>query len=408
MLRVRPFAAIQPPPNKAARVASPPYDVVTTPQARQLVEGNPWSFLHVVRSEIDLPEGTDPFQETVYAKAKANLERFLAEGTLVRESEPALYLYRQVLNHRSQIGLVCCCHVDDYANNVIKKHEKTRPDKENDRTRHILTVGAHTGLVLLAYRASTTCDQLVQTDMNARPLYHFNTSDGVTHTVWRVRDPAPYVEHFARLDAAYIADGHHRVASAARAAAERRAGNAGHRGDEEYNWFTVALFPADQLTTMPYNRVVTNLGGQSPEQVLDRLSRVGKVTETDRPRPERPHVLGIYVDGRWHRLEIEAALVDASDPVRSLDVALLQSHVLEPIFRIGDPQTDPHLDFVGGIGAVDELERRVNSGAAGAGFSLYPTSIEQLMAAADAQRTMPPKSTWFEPKLRSGLFAHEL
>ncbi len=389
-------------------MASLPYDVVTTRQARQLVEGNPCSFLHVVRSEIDLPEGTDPFQESVYTQARANLERFLAQGTLVRESEATMYLYRQVLNHRSQIGLVCCCHVDDYARNVIKRHERTRPDKENDRTRHILTVGAQTGLVLLAYRASTTIEQLVQADMNARPLHHFNTSDGVTHTVWPVRDPAVYVEHFARLDAAYIADGHHRVASAARAAAERRAGNASHRGDEDYNWFTAALFPADQLTIMPYNRVVTDLGGHSAEQVLDQLSRVGEVTETDRLHPERPHVVGIYLDGHWHRLEIEAALVDATDPVRSLDVALLQSHVLEPIFGIGDPQTDPRLDFVGGIGAVDELERRVNAGTAAVGFSLYPTSIEQLMAAADAQQTMPPKSTWFEPKLRSGIFVHEL
>ena len=408
MVRIRPFAAVRPLPNKAAEVASVPYDVVTTDEARRLAEGNPHSFLRVVRSEIDLPPATGPHDPAVYARAKENLDRLLADGILVREDEPKLYLYRQVMNHRARIGLVCCCHLDDYANDVIKKHERTRPDKEDDRTRHILTVGAQTGPVLMAYRDPPQFDSLVEREVNARPLFHFNAPDGVTHSVWTIEDPRPYVECLAGVDAVYIADGHHRVASAARAAAQMRAADPGHRGDAEYNWLLAVLVPVGQLSILPYHRLVADLNGHSPRQVLKRLAEVGALTETDQPQPERPGVVGVYLKGRWHRLEIAPASVDQDDPIESLEVARLQRLVLEPIFGIGDPRTDARLDFVGGSQGPEEIERRVKAGAAACGFAVYPTTVEQLLAAADARRVMPPKSTWFEPKLRSGLFVHDL
>ncbi len=407
MVRIRPFASIRPLPNKAAEVASVPYDVVTTDEARRLSEGNPHSFLHVVRSEIDLPDATGPHDPAVYARAKANLDRLLADGILVREDEPKMYLYRQVMNHRSQIGLVCCCHLDDYANDVIKKHERTRPDKEDDRTRHILTVGAQTGPVLMAYRAGPQTESLVEHEVNARPLFHFNAPDGVTHSVWTVEDPQPFIESLDGIDV-YIADGHHRVASAARVAAEKRAADPGHEGDEEYDWLLAVLVPVDQLTILPYHRMVADLNGHSPRQVLDRLAEVGALTETNRPQPERTGVVGFYLDERWHRLEIDPASLGSTDPIETLEVARLQRLILEPIFGIGDPRTDARLDFVGGNQGIEEIERRVKAGVAACGFALYPTTVEQLLAAADARRAMPPKSTWFEPKLRSGLFVHSV
>ena len=408
MLRIAPFAAIRPLPNQAARVASVPYDVVSSAEARRLAEGNPISFLHVVKPEIDLPEGTGLYDDAVYAKAKDNLGHLIDSGTLIREKEPKLYLYRQVMNHRPQIGLVACCHIDDYAGNLIKKHEKTRKEKEDDRTRHVKTLNANTGPVFLTYRDRVDIDRLVERDMNARPLYHFDAPDGVTHTVWIVPDATPYVEAFGQIPCAYVADGHHRSASAARAGAEKRAANPNHTGEEEYNWFLTVLFPAGQLQILPYNRVVLDLNGQTAPQVLDRLRQVGALSETDEPRPERPGVFCFYLEGRWHRLELEAATIDQADPIESLDVALLQNRVLQPVFDIDDPRTSDRIDFVGGIRGTGELAKRVDAGEAAAGISMHPTTIDQLLAVADAGLVMPPKSTWFEPKLRSGLFVHTL
>ena len=408
MLRIKPFAALRPLPNIAAQVSSVPYDIVTTAEARQLAADNPRSFLRVLRPEIDLPGEMDPHDPAVYAAAKQNFQRLLSNGDLVREDEPKLYLYRQVINDHYQIGLVCCCHLDDYNNDIIKKHEKTRPDKEDDRTRHMLAINAQPGPVLMTYRDQPKIDKLVAQDVNNRPLFHFVAPDGVTHTVWTVDDAQPYCDVFAEVEAAYIADGHHRSASAARAAAQRRAANPNHTGHEEYNWFLTVLFPASQLTILPYNRVVTDLAGQSVQQVLKRLAEVGNLSDTQESQPDRSGVFGIYLDGSWRQLTLDEATIDRSDPIQSLDVALLQDRVLEPIFSIGDPRSDQRLDFIGGLNSSQKLVSRVHSGEAAAAFSLFPTTIQQLLSVADAGLVMPPKSTWFEPKLRSGLFIHML
>ena len=408
MLRIKPFAALRPLPNIAAQVSSVPYDIVTTEEARQLAADNPRSFLHVLRPEIDLPVETDPHDPAVYAAAKQNFQRLLSHGDLVREDEPKLYLYRQVLNDHYQIGLVCCCHVDDYNNDIIKKHEKTRPEKEDDRTRHMLAINAQPGPVLMTYRNEPQIDRLVARDVNNRPLFHFDAPDGVTHTVWTVVDAQSYCDVFAEVEAAYIADGHHRSASAARAAAQRRAANPNHTGHEEYNWFLTVLFPASQLTILPYNRVVTDLAGQSVQQVLERLAETGNLSDTNEPQPDRSGVFGIYLDGSWRRLALDDATIDRTDLIQSLDVALLQDRVLEPIFGIGDPRSDQRVDFIGGLDGTQKLVNRVHSGDAAAAFSLFPTTIQQLLSVADAGLVMPPKSTWFEPKLRSGLFIHML
>ncbi len=408
MLRIKPFAALRPLPNIAAQVSSVPYDIVTTEEAGQLAADNPRSFLRVLRPEIDLAAEMDPHDPAVYAAAKQNFQRLLSNGDLVQEDEPKLYLYRQVLNDHYQIGLVCCCHLDDYNNDIIKKHEKTRPDKEDDRTRHMLAINAQPGPVLMTYRDQPQIDKLVAQDVNDRPLFHFVAPDGVTHTVWTVDDAQAYCDVFAEVEAAYIADGHHRSASAARAAAQRRAANPNHTGHEEYNWFLTVLFPVSQLTIFSYNRVVTDLAGQSVQQVLERLAEVGNLSDTNEPQPDRSGVFGIYLDGSWRRLTLDEATIDRTDPIRSLDVALLQDRVLEPIFGIGDPRSDQRVDFIGGLDGTQKLVNRVHSGEAAAAFSLFPTTIQQLLSVADAGLVMPPKSTWFEPKLRSGLFIHML
>jgi uncharacterized protein (DUF1015 family) len=414
MLRIRPFAAIHPHPNKAAQVACVPYDVVDTAEARVLAKGLPHSFLHVVRSEIDLPEDINPYDDAVYAKARENLQRFLRDGVLVRNNKPGMYLYRQVSNHRSQIGLVCCCHVDDYERGAIKKHETTRKDKEDDRTRHVLELNANAEPVFLAYRDQPRVHDLVDIDVNDRPLFHFVAKDGVTHTVWSAHDPDAYIKAFSPsspgpgVPCAYIADGHHRSASAARAAAIRRSENPKHDGTEEYNWFLTVLFPASQLRILPYNRLVKDLNKLSPAALLKRMSAVGKVSSTSDPQPSRAGIACVYLNGSWHALEFDLKSIDQNDPIKSLDVSLLQERVLGPILGIGDPRTDKRIDFVGGIRGTDELRRRVDGGEMALAFSMHPTTIDQLMAVADAGHIMPPKSTWFEPKLRSGLLVHEL
>jgi uncharacterized protein (DUF1015 family) len=399
---------LRPVPELASRVASVPYDVVDRREAAELARGNPHSFLHVGRSDIDLPEGTDPHDPRIYSQARSALDRLIAEGVLIRDPEPSLYLYRQVMDGRAQTGIVGCVHVDDYETDVIRKHEKTRPDKEDDRTRHVLTLNAHAEPVFLAYRPQTEIPSAIEWLLSSRPLYDFTSTDGVRHTVWRVADGGRIVEQFRSVPHAYVADGHHRSASAWRAGKERRAGNARHRGNEEYNWFLAVLFPADQLTIMPYNRVVRDLAGKTPDRVLEELGRIGRLTPTNDPTPGRAGSFGIYLGGRWNRLDLESKSIDHRDPIGSLDVSLLQDRVLGPVLGIGDPRTDQRIDFVGGIRGTGELERRVDSGEMAIAFSLFPTTMEQLMAVSDAGAVMPPKSTWFEPKLRSGLFVHEL
>ncbi len=407
-MRLNPFRAVRPVPELAAQVAAVPYDVVNREEAVALAQGNPHSFLHVGRSDIDLAPEVDPHDAIVYAKAKDELDRLIAEGTMVRDGEPALYLYRQVMDGREQTGVVGCVHVDDYERDLIRKHEKTRPDKEDDRTRHMLTLNANAEPVFLTYRERREIDALAASVAKGSPLYDFTAPDQVRHTVWRISDPAPLVQAFGAISHAYVADGHHRTAGAWRAGKELRSANPRHRGDEEYNWFLAVLFPAAQLRILPYNRTVRDLSGMGPAEFMTRLGRIGKLTPTKDPAPPRPGVFCVYLAGGWHSLQLDPASIDRSDPIGSLDVSLLQDRVLAPLLGIGDPRTDRRIDFVGGIRGPADLERRVNQGEAAVAFSLYPTSLEQLMAVADSGQVMPPKSTWFEPKLRSGLFVHEL
>jgi uncharacterized protein (DUF1015 family) len=407
-MRLHPFRALRPAPDLVERVAAVPYDVVNRAEAAALASGNRYSFLHVGRSDIDLAADVDPYDSRVYAKARETLERFRAEGTLIRESAPSLYLYRQIMEGRAQTGVVGCVHIDDYEQDVIRKHEKTRPDKEDDRTRHVLALRANAEPVFLTYRGRSDIERLSRPVVMSAPIYDFSAGDGVRHTVWRIADPGPFLDAFRAVPHAYVADGHHRSASAWRAGRELRSAPAQHRGDGEYNWFLAALFPAEQLRILPYNRVVRDLAGQGPEEVLARLAHLGTLITTDDPTPSRPGTLCVFLMNAWYRLALDERAIERRDPIASLDVSLLQDRVLGPILGIGDPRTDKRIDFVGGIRGTTELERRVRSGEMAVAFSLYPTSIDQLMAVSDAGLIMPPKSTWFEPKLRSGLFVHTL
>lgn len=380
---------------------------MTRAEAAQFAQGNPVSFLHVGRSDIDLPASVDPHDDRVYTTARDNLDRFRREGTLRQDPAPGLYLYELQLEGRAQIGVVGCVHIDDYEQDLIRKHERTRPDKEDDRTRHVLTLEANAEPVFLAYRGVPGIDALVARERCKTPEYDF-TVDGVRHRVWLVDDPAALVGAFGAVPVAYVADGHHRSASAWRAGRDLRAGNPGHTGQEEYNWFLAVLFPADQLGILAYNRVVADLGGRTPAEFLAALAGVGRVEPTDEPSPPAPGAFGIYLDGTWYRLQLDPSTIDWSHPIASLDAALLQERLLAPLLGIIDARTDPRLDFVGGIRGTDDLARRVDAGEAACAIALHPTTMEQLLAVSDAGAIMPPKSTWFEPKLKSGLFVHAL
>jgi uncharacterized protein (DUF1015 family) len=411
MLRVRPFAALRPGPEVAAEVASVPYDVVDTDEARRLAAGHPLSFLHVVRSEIDLPSDTDPHADVVYERARDNF-RELTREALVRETEPAIYLYRleAMLLGRAvrQTGVVACCHVGDYEQNLIKRHEKTRRDKEDDRTRHVLTVEANTGPVFMMYADRTSITELVAADTAKAPLYDFVAVDGVRHIVWKSDQPRAYVEAFALVPAAYVADGHHRAASAARAAAELRARDPAPTADGEYDWFLCALFPASELTVLPYHRVVRDLNGHDVSGLLAELRTFARVEPCSDPAPTRAASFGMYLAGGWYQISLPEVAVDERDPVASLDYTLLYEHVLSPVLGVADIRADPRIDFVGGIRGTDELEKWVDSGRAAVAFCMRATSTEHVIRVADAGQIMPPKSTWFEPKLRSGLLIHTL
>lgn len=408
MLRTQPFRAVRPRPDCADQVASVPYDVVSTQEARALAEGNPLSFLRIVRAELELPDTTNPYADDVYDRARSNFQKLRDDGVLITDDQPQLYLYRLTMGTHVQTGVVTCCHIDDYLNDVIRKHEKTRRDKEDDRTRHVLELNAHAEPVFLTCADNRALAAAIERDTRGTPLYDFTAdADGpapaVRHTVWAVDDAQPYVDAFAEVPAAYIADGHHRSASAVRAGTERREANPDHTGNEAYNWFLAVLFPASQLQILPYNRVVTDLNDLDPQHFLDRLTTVGTVSRTDNPRPATPGRICIYVAGHWHELVIDPSMIDRTSDIKSLDVTLLQEHVLTPILGIGDIRADKRIDFVGGVRGTEELERRVDAGEAAVAFSMYPTSIEQLIAVSDAGAIMPPKSTWFEPKIRSGL-----
>jgi uncharacterized protein (DUF1015 family) len=396
MSAIYPFAALRPVPAAAADVAAVPYDVVNTEEARALAAGNPLSFLHVSRPEIDLPQGTDPHADAVYDLAVTNFAKLRSAAPLVVEAAPSFYVYRLHMGRHVQSGIAACYSLDEYDRGLIKKHEKTRPDKEDDRTRHMLAIGAQSGPVFLTYRAATAVDAIVERATQQPALFDFTAADGVRHQVWQL--PAsgnqPLVDAFARIDALYIADGHHRAASAART---RRALAA--RGAGEHDRVLAVAFPDDQMQVLPYNRVVADLRGQSPAAFLDALKARFAVRDGG---PETPHAEGtvaMYLDGRWHSIALPAS-GDA------LDVDLLEQSILQPMLGIGDVRTDKRIDFVGGIRGTGELEQLVRSGKFAAAFSLYPVSVSDLMRIADAGGIMPPKSTWFEPKLRDGLLSH--
>lgn len=417
MLRVNPFHALRPTPELASEVASVPYDVCDRDEAVKLAEGKPRSFLHVVRPDIDLPADCDPYADEIYETAKKNFQKLIDDEILIREGEPSLYLYRQEMTLApelggrvlAQTGVVGCCHIDDYNTNVIKKHEKTRQDKEDDRTRHVLTLNANAGPVFLLHKNEASIQAMIDAGVKEEPLYDFTAVDGVRHTVWRIEDPKPYVEAYRNLKAAYVADGHHRSASAARAGAERRKANPNHTGNEEYNWFLSVLFPADELNILPYNRYVKDLNGLSAEQLINKIGAIAQVEKDIDPQPRTTGCFGMYVDGQWYSITLPAQSIPsaADDPIGNLDYVLLYDRVLAPILGIGDIRTDKRIDFVGGIRGTKELERRVNQGG-GVAFAMHPVTIKQLTAVSDAGEIMPPKSTWFEPKLRSGLLVHTL
>jgi uncharacterized protein (DUF1015 family) len=403
-MRIRSYRALRPVPSKASTIASLPYDVVSTAEARALAEGNPLSMLRVVRADLEFPDGTDPYSEPVYARAKANFDRLVSEGHLEREAAPSLYAYRQQMGAHSQTGVVALCHVDDYDAGLIKKHEKTRRDKEDDRTKLTGLLAANPGPVFLTYRDETSIDTLVARACTEAALFDFTAPDGIRHTVWRIDAPDSVVAAFTSVPVVYIADGHHRAASAARVGRERRAANPAHRGDEDYNWFLTVLFPASQLCILPYNRLVADLAGRTPAQLLAELEKLGPVAPAATPSPSRPGEVCFYLDGVWRSLALSAP--EGADPAARLDVSLLQDQVLAPLLGIDDPRTNKRIDFAGGIRGTDYLEQEVRAGRAAIAFSMHPVTVAQLMDIADAGQIMPPKSTWFEPKLRSGLFMH--
>jgi uncharacterized protein (DUF1015 family) len=409
MSDVRPFRALRPRPELAARVAAPPYDVISSEEARRLAEGNEISFLHINKPEIDCPPGVSLYEDRVYATGVRNLRRFMASGVFVREVLPRFYVYQQRMGHHVQAGLVCAASCQEYADGLIKRHEFTRKDKEDDRTRHIHELNANAGPVFLTYRKRAEIDALVDQVRDGAPTYDFVAPDGVGHTVWIV--PAEQTEvlraAFARVQALYVADGHHRIASAARVGLERKAADPGHRGDEPYCYFLAVLFPHDQLQIMDYNRVVRDLGGLSEKQFLKKVGEKFTVGPAKTPRPDAPRHFGMFLAGTWRSLEAKPGTYPAQDPVRSLDAAILQENLLGPVLGITDVRTDKRIDFIGGVRGSGELERCVREGWAVA-FLLHPVSLEQLMAVADAGLVMPPKSTWFEPKLRSGLLVRTL
>ena len=408
MAVIRSFRALRPPAERVQQVASVPYDVVSTAEARALAADNPLSFLHVSRPEIDLPDGTDPYSDQVYRKALDNYDRLTKDCPLETEDVPSIYLYRQIMGEHEQIGVVACCSLDEYDQDTIRKHERTRRDKEDDRTRHMLVLRAQTGPVFLTYRASRDIDTMVMETTMANAIFDFTANDGVEHTIWRVPDPVRFVHAFRDIPFLYIADGHHRAASAARARAELKEQSFGHTGDEEYNFFLAVMFPDDQLQILPYNRVVRDLNGLSQEQFLEAVRKSFDVNEGGNAPPDSRAKWSMYLGGQWYTLTLAAGSPQPQGTVAALDVSILQDRLLDPILGIKDVRTDKRIDFIGGSRGTKELEKLVDEGKAAVAFSLHPTTIEELLQVSDAGEIMPPKSTWFEPKLRDGLLIHKI
>ena len=406
MAVIRPFRALRPQPERAQLVASVPYDVVNTDEARALAEGNPFSFLHVSRPEIDLPPGIDIHSDPVYRKAVDNFETLISNCPLEKEAEPSLYLYRLIMGEHEQFGIVAVCSIDEYDEGTIRKHERTRRDKEDDRTRHMLMLRAQTGPVFLTYRRSEEIDKQVAAGTSAEPLFDLTAADGVRHTIWRLDQTDDLVKSFESVPLLYIADGHHRAASASRARAELKEQSFAHTGKEDYNYFLTVIFPDSQVQILAYNRTVHDLNGLTKEEFLDEIRGQFTLTENANPEPSQRGHWSMYLDGKWYGLQLSPAATQPSGTVASLDVSILQDRLLDPILGIKDVRTDKRVDFIGGLRGTKELERLVNEGKAAVAFSLYPTTVAELLMVSDANEIMPPKSTWFEPKLRDGLLIH--
>lgn len=411
MAVIRQFKAVRPTPAMAEKVAALPYDVVNSEEARDMTAGKPYSFLHVDKAEIDLPVGIDIYSPEVYAKAKENLDNLMANGILIQDDKPMLYIYELTMEGRSQTGLVACTSIDEYINGIIKKHELTREDKEQDRIRHVDICNANTGPIFLAYRTVDKISEIINKIKKNLPIYDFTAEDGIKHRAWVIDnedDINNLVDLFKDVPNLYIADGHHRNASAAKVGLKRRIEKPDYTGDEEFNYYLSVIFPSDQLKIFDYNRVVRDLNGMSDEEFITKLSEKFDIKNVSgRAKPEKQYDFGMYLNKKWYMLTAKSSII-TEDAVKGLDVSILQDNVLIPLLGIGDIRTDKRIDFVGGIRGLGELEKRVDSGEMKVAFAMYPTSIEQLMTIADEDKIMPPKSTWFEPKLRSGLFIHSL
>jgi uncharacterized protein (DUF1015 family) len=412
MAIIRPFKAFRPKPEFAGEVAAKPYDVLNSDEAREEVKGHPYSFLHVGKPEVDLDQGIDLHDARVYNRGKENLRNLIAQKILVEDRQPSLYVYAQTMGNHTQYGLVGCASVEEYWNNTIRKHELTRKDKEEDRCEHVRVTNAHSGPIFLTYRENAEIDTLVANVVRQSPDNDHVALDGIRHQCWVIQDQRVMeriVAIFKTIPNLYIADGHHRSAAAARVGRERAASNPHHRGDEEYNFYLAVYFPANQLRIMDYNRLVKDLCGMTKEEFFIKLKTKFDIAGAPaQVKPVKKGDFGMYLEGKWYTLSAGAALQGISDSVQRLDVSILQNHLLDPILGIKDPRVDKRIDFVGGIRGLGELERRVNSGEMKVAFSMYPTSVGELMAIADDEKVMPPKSTWFEPKLRDGLFVHFL
>ena len=409
----RPFKAIRPNPEFASKVAALPYDVMNSKEAAEMVKGNPYSFLHVDKAEIDLPEGTDLYSEQVYLKARENLDKLVSDGVCAQDGESRFYIYRQIMNGRAQTGLVGCVSIDDYINNIIKKHELTRADKEADRINHVDYCDANTGPIFLTYRPQEKVAAILgEWTKSHAPVYDFVTDDGIGNTVWVIDCPettAEIASLFEGVDYLYIADGHHRAASAVKVGLKRREQNPDYNGSEEFNFFLAVLFDCNELEIMDYNRVMKDLNGNTEEEFIAKISENFTVEKVGAAayKPTEAHTFGMLLGGEWYKVAAKEGTFDSTDPVASLDVSILQSNLISPVLGIDDPRTDKRIDFVGGIRGLGELERRASDDMCLA-FSMYPTTLRELMDIADAGQLMPPKSTWFEPKLLSGLFIHKL
>jgi len=412
MVKIRAFKGWRPPQNLVEKVASRPYDVLNSEEARQEAANNEYSLYRIIKPEIDFPPGTDEHEPKVYIKAKENFDFFRKKGWLVQDNKAMYYIYAQTMNDRTQYGLVVCASVEDYMNGLIKKHELTRRDKEEDRIRHVDTVNAQTGPVFISYRERPGINTIVDHVTFGMPEYDFTSDDGVTHTVWIISDSRHIEEikkEFLAVDALYIADGHHRAAAAAAIARTRRAKESARGFAGEYESVLAVFFPDTQLRVMDYNRAVKDLNGLTPDQFIDKIGSAFIVSKDFSDRsPNQLHDFGMYLGGQWHKLTVKEGVYDKNDPVASLDAAILQEHLLYPVLGIKDPRVDDRIKFIGGIRGMDELEKLVNQDGFAVAFSLYPTTMEQIINVADAGAIMPPKSTWFEPKLRSGLFTHRL